>query len=92
MRPRYPSIGAGALAIFLLASGVMLHDFWAVDGADADDEMTHFLENRFGSGAALTYVAISRFRGRTRSISASDTEYCTDVPAQPPPGSRLGRN
>ena len=51
----YPTIGAGALAVFLLASGVTMHDFWAVD-EDVQTEMTQFLKNVYGTGAAIAFL------------------------------------
>lgn len=51
-----PAIGAGALAVFLLVSAVTMHDFWAVDDEEAQNEMTHFLKNVFGAGAALAFL------------------------------------
>ena len=51
----YPTIGAGALAVFLLASGVTMHDFWAVD-EDVQTEMTQFLKNVYGTGAAVAFL------------------------------------
>ena len=51
----YPTIGAGALAVFLLASGLMMHDFWAVD-EDVQTEMTQFLKNVYGTGAAVAFL------------------------------------
>jgi len=51
----YPTIGAGALAVFLLASGVTIDDFWAVD-EDVQTEMTQFLKNVYGTGAAIAFL------------------------------------
>ncbi|MFW6321759.1 MAG: DoxX family protein [Halohasta sp.] len=52
----YPTIGAGGLAVFLLVSGVTMHDFWAADEADKQTEMTQFLKNVYGAGAALAFL------------------------------------
>ncbi|WP_253738884.1 DoxX family protein [Halohasta salina] len=51
----YPTIGAGALAVFLLASGVTMHDFWAVE-EDVQTELTQFLKNVYGTGAAVAFL------------------------------------
>ena len=51
-----PTVGAGGLAVFLLLSGITMHDFWAVDGEDKQTEMTQFLKNVYGSGAALAFL------------------------------------
>ncbi len=51
-----PAIGAGALAVFLVGSAVAMHDFWAVDDDEAQTEMTQFLKNVYGAGAALAFL------------------------------------
>lgn len=58
----FPAIGAGALAFFLIASGVAMHDFWAVDDEDAQTEMTQFLKNVYGAGGALVFLALTTVR------------------------------
>jgi len=55
----YPAIAAGALAVFLLVSAVVFHDFWAVPEEQAQDEMVNFLKNVELAGAALVFLAIS---------------------------------
>ncbi|WP_247003570.1 DoxX family protein [Halosolutus gelatinilyticus] len=55
----FPAIGAGALAVFLLVSGVTMHDFWAVDEEETQDEMTHFLKNVYGAAGALAFLAVA---------------------------------
>lgn len=52
----YPTVGAGGLAVFLLVSAVTMHDFWAADEADKQTEMTQFLKNIYGVGAALAFL------------------------------------
>lgn len=54
-----PAIGAGALALFLLVSAVTMHDFWSMEGEEAQSEMTSFLKNVFGAAGALAFLAIS---------------------------------
>ncbi len=54
-----PVIGAGGLAVFLLVSGVKMHDFWNAPEEDAQNEMTQFLKNVYGAGGALVFVALS---------------------------------
>jgi uncharacterized membrane protein YphA (DoxX/SURF4 family) len=54
-----PTIGAGALALFLVVSAVTMHDFWNAEGEDAQDEMTAFLKNLFGAGGALAFLALA---------------------------------
>lgn len=54
-----PAIGAGGLALFLLASAVTMHDFWNMDGEEAQNEMNGFLKNVFGAGGALAFLAVA---------------------------------
>lgn len=54
-----PAVGAAALAIFLLASAVTMHDFWTLEGEDAQNEMTAFLKNLFGAGGALVFFSLA---------------------------------
>lgn len=54
-----PAIGAGALALFLLASAVTMHDFWSMEGEEAQNEMTSFLKNVFGAAGALAFLSVS---------------------------------
>lgn len=55
----FPAVGAGALAVFLVVSGVAMHDFWAVEGEDAQTELTQFLKNLYGAGGALVFLALT---------------------------------
>ena len=55
----FPTIAAGAVAVFLLASAVVFHNFWAVPEEQAQDEMVHFLKNVELAGAALVLLAVS---------------------------------
>ncbi|WP_049983080.1 DoxX family membrane protein [Halorubrum sp. BV1] len=55
----FPVLSAGALAAFLLASAVTMHDFWSVDDPEEkQSEMTSFLKNVYGAGAALALLAV----------------------------------
>ncbi|WP_418766739.1 DoxX family protein [Natronomonas amylolytica] len=54
-----PAIGAGALALFLVVSAVTMHDFWNLEGEEAQNEMTAFLKNIYGAGAALAFLAVA---------------------------------
>ncbi len=58
----FPTIGASMLAVFLIASAVVMHDFWAVEDEDAQTEMTQFLKNIYGAGGALVFVALAAVR------------------------------
>jgi len=55
----FPVLAAGALAVFLLVSAVTMHDFWSVDDPEEKrSEMTGFLKNVYGAGAALALLAV----------------------------------
>jgi uncharacterized membrane protein YphA (DoxX/SURF4 family) len=55
----YPVLAAGALAGFLLVSAVTMHDFWSADDPEEkQNEMTSFLKNVYGAGAALALLAV----------------------------------
>lgn len=55
----YPLLGAVAIAVFLLVSTPMMHDFWAVDDPEQQQaEMTNFLKNAALLGAALLVIAV----------------------------------
>ncbi|SMO79237.1 DoxX family membrane protein [Halorubrum cibi] len=55
----FPVLSAGALAVFLLVSAVTMHDFWSVDDPEEkQNEMTGFLKNLYGAGAALALLAV----------------------------------
>lgn len=36
-----------------------MHDFWRMEGEDAQNEMTSFLKNLFGAAGALAFLTIS---------------------------------
>ena len=55
----FPVVSAGALAVFLLVSAVTMHDFWSMDDPEEkQNEMTSFLKNVYGAGAALALLAV----------------------------------
>jgi len=55
----FPAVAAGGIAVFLVASAIAMHDFWAVDGDDAQTEMTQFLKNIYGAGGAVAFLALT---------------------------------
>jgi uncharacterized membrane protein YphA (DoxX/SURF4 family) len=55
----YPVAAAGALAVFLLASAVTMHDFWAVPADQQQEEMTQFLKNVAMAGGAVALLAVA---------------------------------
>jgi uncharacterized membrane protein YphA (DoxX/SURF4 family) len=53
-------LGAGAVALFLLAAAVTMHDFWQVEDAERQQtEMTQFLKNVTMAGAAFAFLALA---------------------------------
>jgi uncharacterized membrane protein YphA (DoxX/SURF4 family) len=55
----FPSLAAGAVAVFLLVTTPLMHDFWAAPEEQQQTEMTQFLKNVTMLGAALGFLAIS---------------------------------
>ena len=55
----YPTLAAGAIALFLLVSTPTMHDFWAVPEEQQQAEMTNFLKNVALLGGALVFLALS---------------------------------
>ena len=53
-----PVIAGLALAGFLVVAAVTMHDFWAVEGEDQQDEMIQFLKNIGLAGGALAFVIL----------------------------------
>jgi uncharacterized membrane protein YphA (DoxX/SURF4 family) len=54
----YPVLSAGMIATFFLLVTPMMHDFWAVDEAEQEAELTNFLKNTELFGAALVFLAL----------------------------------
>jgi len=55
----FPVLAGGALAVFLLVSAVTIHDFWSFDDPEErESELTSFLKNVYGAGAALALLAV----------------------------------
>lgn len=55
----FPTLAAGALAVFLVVTTPMMHDFWAVPEDQQQQEMTHFLKNLALLGGALILLILS---------------------------------
>jgi uncharacterized membrane protein YphA (DoxX/SURF4 family) len=56
----YPAVGAGALALFLLVTTPVMHDFWTVDDPEQrQSELIDFLKNVGLFGAALAFVVLA---------------------------------
>jgi len=54
----YPAAAAVAIAIFLVVSALLFHDFWAAPEDQVQDEMTHFLKNMAMAGAVLAIAVV----------------------------------
>lgn len=55
----FPFVSALAIAGFLVVSALMMHDFWAVDDDQQQDELTSFLKNIVMAGGALAIAALT---------------------------------
>jgi uncharacterized membrane protein YphA (DoxX/SURF4 family) len=55
----YPTVAAGALALFLLVTAVTMHDFWAVPEDQQQDEMTQFLKTVAMAAGAIALLAVA---------------------------------
>ncbi len=56
----YAAIGAGALALFLLVTTPMMHDFWTMDDPEQQQsEMINFLKNVGLLGAVLAFLVLA---------------------------------
>ncbi|KTG07602.1 DoxX family protein [Haloferax profundi] len=55
----FPALAAGAVALFLLVSTPLFHNFWAVPEDQQQSEMTDFLKNVVMLGGALVFLALS---------------------------------
>ncbi|KAB1188538.1 MULTISPECIES: DoxX family protein [Haloferax] len=55
----FPALAAGAVALFLLVSTPLFHDFWAVPEDQQQSEMTNFLKNVVMFGGSLVFLALS---------------------------------
>lgn len=54
----FPTIGALAIAGFLLLAAVIFHDFWIVPADQQQSEMTDFLKNVALTGGALVIAVL----------------------------------
>lgn len=55
----YPTVGAAAVVAVLAGLTPMMHDFWAFEGQDAQNEQFHFLKNAGLVGAGLLLFALA---------------------------------
>ncbi|MFB6139000.1 MAG: DoxX family membrane protein [Halosimplex sp.] len=55
----FPAVGALLVVGFLVGVTPVMHDFWAQEGQDRQNEQIHFLKNAGLAGAALLVLALS---------------------------------
>jgi uncharacterized membrane protein YphA (DoxX/SURF4 family) len=55
----YPTVAAGAIAVFLLASTPTMHDFWNVPEDQKQGELNDFLKNVALLGGALAVLVLA---------------------------------
>jgi uncharacterized membrane protein YphA (DoxX/SURF4 family) len=55
----FPVLAAGAVAVFLVVTTPVMHDFWAAPEEERMTEMTQFLKNVALLGTALGFLAVS---------------------------------
>lgn len=55
----FPAIAAGAVAVFLLVTTPLMHNFWAVPEDQQQAEMTNFIKNVELLGASLVFLVLS---------------------------------
>ncbi len=56
----FPTLAAGAIAVFLLVATPTMHDFWAAPEEEQMTEMTQFLKNVALLGTALGFLVVSQ--------------------------------
>lgn len=64
-------IGAAALAVFLIVTAFVMHGFWAYEGQQMQNEMSHFLKDIALAGASLL---IMYFGTGPKSLEDQSTE------------------
>jgi uncharacterized membrane protein YphA (DoxX/SURF4 family) len=55
----FPLVGAVAVAGFLVTTTLVMHDFWSLEGEQAQDELIQFLKNVGLLGGALVFGALA---------------------------------
>ncbi|WP_458189482.1 DoxX family protein [Haladaptatus sp. NG-WS-4] len=55
----FPAIAAGAIAVFLLVTTPLMHNFWAVPEDQQQAEMINFIKNVELLGASLVFLVLS---------------------------------
>lgn len=55
----YPAIGAVAVLLFLVVVTPVMHNFWALEGHDAQNEQIHFVKNIGLAAVALLFLLLA---------------------------------
>lgn len=55
----YPLFGALAVILFLIGITPIMHDFWTMEGQDAQNEQIHFLKNAGLVAVALLFLLLA---------------------------------
>jgi len=56
----FPKLSAGSVAAFFIGVTPLMHDFWAVDEEQRDEEVTSFVQNLALLGSALAFLQRAR--------------------------------
>lgn len=57
---RQVRLSAGLLFLYLIPTTLIFHDFWALEGMEAQNQMSHFLKNLAIMGGLLTLFNLDR--------------------------------
>ncbi len=55
-----PRIGIAAVVLFFVPINLMMHNFWALEGAQAAEQQSTFFKNTALMGSVLVFLAIPR--------------------------------
>ncbi|WP_266080091.1 DoxX family protein [Haladaptatus caseinilyticus] len=55
---RLPALAASAVVAFFVGVTPTIHDYWAHDGQERQNERNHFLKNAALAGAALAFLGV----------------------------------
>lgn len=83
-------LGALALAMFLVPTTAIFHDFWTYQGQEMQNQMQHFSKNVTIIGGLLALAAagagrwsLDAARGRTAALGACPSDATTPPPGHP---------
>jgi putative oxidoreductase len=58
---RHVRLSSGLLFLYLIPTTLIFHNFWTLEGMEAQNQMTHFLKNLAIMGGLLTLFNLDRF-------------------------------